>query len=251
MDTVILVVALGAMVAGFVQGLSGFAFGLTAMSFWAWSLDPRLAASMAVFGALTGQIIAVVTMRRGFKLGRLLPFLIGGLAGIPVGVAILPTLDLQLFKAFLGTFLVLWCPTMLAVRNLPKITAGGRLADGIVGGVGGIMGGIGGFTGTIPTLWCSLRGFDKDEQRAIIQNFNLALLLVTMGIYVEKGIMTRDMLPMLAIVAPSMLIPTILGARLYVGISEATFRKIVLSLLAASGVALLTSSVPHLLQRLA
>jgi uncharacterized membrane protein YfcA len=140
---------------------------------------------------------------------------------------------------------------MLAVRNLPKITAGGRLADGIVGGIGGIMGGIGGFTGTIPTLWCSLRGFDKDEQRAIIQNFNLALLLVTMAIYVEKGFVTRAMLPMLGIVGPAMLIPTILGARLYVGISEATFRKIVLSLLAASGVALLTSSVPHLLQRLA
>ncbi|MDW3685105.1 sulfite exporter TauE/SafE family protein [Cupriavidus sp. CV2] len=251
MDAVILVVAIGAIVAGFVQGLSGFAFGLTAMSFWAWSLDPKLAAAMAVFGALTGQIIAAVTMRRGLKLGRLLPFLIGGLVGIPIGVAILPALDLQLFKALLGTFLVLWCPTMLAARSLPTITAGGRVADGIVGGVGGIMGGIGGFTGTIPTLWCTLRGFDKDEQRAIIQNFNLALLLVTMAIYVEKGIVTREMLPMFAIVGPAMLIPTLLGARLYVGISEATFRKIVLSLLAASGVALLASSAPHLLQRLA
>src|SRR5438445_13704618 len=121
MDAVILVVAIGAIVAGFVQGLSGFAFGLTAMSFWAWSLDPKLAAAMAVFGALTGQIIAAATMRRGLKLGRLLPFLIGGLVGIPIGVAILPALDLQLFKALLGTFLVLWWPTMLAPRNLPKI----------------------------------------------------------------------------------------------------------------------------------
>lgn len=37
---VILVVALGAAVAGFVQGLSGFAFGMVAMSFWAWVLEP-------------------------------------------------------------------------------------------------------------------------------------------------------------------------------------------------------------------
>ena len=40
MESVYLVVALGAVVAGFVQGLSGFAFGLVAMSFWAWALEP-------------------------------------------------------------------------------------------------------------------------------------------------------------------------------------------------------------------
>ena len=61
MDSVYLVVTLGAVIAGFVQGLSGFAFGLVAMSFWAWVLDPRLAATLAVFGALVGQILAAIT----------------------------------------------------------------------------------------------------------------------------------------------------------------------------------------------
>src|SRR5882724_8933879 len=188
MDNAIIVVIIGAVVAGFVQGLSGFAFGLTAMSFWAWALDPKIAAALAVFGALTGQVIAAATVRRGFNMQRLLPFLLGGLMGIPLGVAILPVLDVQLFKALLGLFLILWCPAMLFANNLPKIRAGGRLADGVIGGIGGIMGGIGGFTGTIPTLWCTLRGFEKNEQRAIIQNFNLSALLVTMAIYVAKGI---------------------------------------------------------------
>jgi len=89
MDSLLLVVALGAIVAGFVQGLSGFAFGITAMSFWAWTLDPKLAAAMTVLGALTGQLITAVTMRRGLALPRLGPFLLGGLAGIPLGVVLL------------------------------------------------------------------------------------------------------------------------------------------------------------------
>ncbi len=55
MDSVYLVVTLGAVIAGFVQGLSGFAFGLVAMSFWAWVLDPRLAATLAVFGPWSGR----------------------------------------------------------------------------------------------------------------------------------------------------------------------------------------------------
>ena len=80
-----LVVALGAVIAGFVQGLSGFAFGLVAMSVWAWTVDPKLAAVLSTFGALTGQIIAAVTVRRGFDKRMLLPFVIGELAGVPIG----------------------------------------------------------------------------------------------------------------------------------------------------------------------
>ena len=68
-----LLVALGAGVAGFVQGLSGFAFGLVAMSFWAWGLAPQLAAVLSIFGALTGQVIAAVTVRRGFDWRALRP----------------------------------------------------------------------------------------------------------------------------------------------------------------------------------
>lgn len=245
--TTILSLMLGAALAGFVQGLSGFAFSLVAMSVWAWTLEPKLAAVMAVFGGLTGQIIAALSVRRGFDFGRLWPFLLGGLAGIPVGVALLPLLDATLFKAALGGMLVIWCPVMLFAQHLPAIRAGGRLADGVIGLAGGIMGGFGGFTGVIPTLWCSLRRMDKDAQRSIVQNFNLATLAVTMLSYVAAGNVTRDMLPSFVIVAPAMLIPSLLGGRLYIGISEAAFRRIVLALLTLSGVALLVSSLPRLL----
>jgi uncharacterized protein len=72
---------------------------------------------------------------------------------------------------------------------------------------------------------------------------------VTFTGYLATGVVTRDMLPLLAIVAPAMLVPVLLGARLYIGISEVGFRRIVLGLLTASGVALLASSVPKLLAR--
>ncbi|MDA8444666.1 sulfite exporter TauE/SafE family protein [Paracidovorax valerianellae] len=249
METIYWVVGIGAVVAGFVQGLSGFAFGMVAMSFWAWTLEPRLAAALAVFGALTGQIVAAVSVRRGFDVRTLAPFVLGGLLGIPLGVALLPRLDMVWFKTLLGVLLVLWCPTMLMAKRLPRIRAGGRVADGIVGMAGGVMGGIGGFTGTLPTLWCTLRGYEKDQQRAVIQNFNLSMLMVTMATYLGTGMVTRDMLPFFAIVAPAMLVPTLLGTRLYIGLSDVAFRQIVLGLLTASGVALLASSLPQLAGR--
>lgn len=248
MESVYLLVALGAIVAGFVQGLSGFAFGMVAMSFWAWGLEPRLAATLSVFGALVGQLVAVFTVRRGFNLRLLLPFVLGGLAGIPLGVMVLPQLDMDWFKALLGGFLALWCPVMLMARSLPPVRVGGRIGDAIAGMAGGVLSGIGGFAGPVPTLWSTLRG-GKDEQRAVIQNFNLAMLAVTMATYVGSGLVSRQMLPYFAIVAPAMLVPTLLGARVYIGISELRFRQLVLGLLTASGIALLASSLPTLLAR--
>lgn len=249
MDMPLAVIIVGAIVAGFVQGLSGFGFGMTAMAIWAWVLDPQLAAVLSVFGALTGQVIAAVTVRRGFDMKRLLPFVIGGLAGIPIGVTLLPLLDPIIFKVFLGALLVTWCPVMLLIGQIPHVRRGGRIADGVSGALGGIMGGIGGFTGVIPTLWCTLRGYPRDAQRSIIQNFNLSMLAVTMATYLASGIVTRDMWPAFAIVAPAMLIPSLLGSKLYIGISDVAFKRVVLGLLTASGVALLASALPQLLAR--
>ena len=247
METVYWVVILGAIVAGFVQGLSGFAFGMVAMSFWAWVLQPQVAATLAVMGALTGQLVAAFSVRRGFHWPTLLPFVVGGLVGIPVGVWLLPHLDMTVFKAFLGSLLVVWCPLMLLSKRLPRLARGGRGADGAVGFVGGVMGGLGGFTGTVPTLWCTICGYDRDTQRSIIQNFNLSMLFVTLLTYTGAGLVTRESLYLAAMVVPAMLIPSFLGTRMYLGISDVQFRTLVLGLLTVSGCALLASSVPKLL----
>ena len=237
----------GAVVAGFVQGLSGFAFSMVAMSFWVWGIEPRVASVMAVFGSLSGQLVAAYSMRRGLNLPALAPFLVGGLVGIPLGIWVLPHLNPHVFKLVLGSVLVVWCPFMLFSQNLPRVTVGGRFADGLAGAAGGFMGGIGGFTGAIPTLWCTLRGLEKEQQRAIVQNFNLAALSVTMAGYVATGAVTREMIPLLPIVAIALLVPALIGARVYVGLSELAFRRVVLSLLSLSGLAMLAASLPKLL----
>lgn len=243
-DLVLLVV--GAVIAGFVQGLSGFAFSIIAMSVWVWGVDPRLASVMAVFGSLTGQLVSAISVRRKLHLKSLAPYLAGGLAGIPLGIVLLPLLNPDAFKLGLGVILVVWCPLMLLSPGLPRLKRGGRVADGLAGVAGGFMGGIGGLTGVIPTLWCTLRGMEKDQQRALIQSFNLTILAVTMVAYVATGVVTRDMVPLLPVVACALLIPSLLGARVFAGLSEESFRRVVLALLGLSGVAMLLASLARL-----
>jgi hypothetical protein len=246
MDAPIWLIVVGAACAGFVQGLSGFGFSLTALSFWVWALDPKLAAVLAVFGGLTGQLLAAFTVRRGFDVKRVLPFIAGGLLGLPLGLWLLPRIDAVMFRAFVGGLLALWCPVMLLSGRLPRV-GGGRAGDAVAGAVGGLMGPLGGFTGAVPTLWCTLRGYDRDEQRAVIQNFNLAMLATTMATYLATGLVTAPMWPLMALVAPALLLPALLGMRLYIGISPLMFRNIVLGLLTASGIVMLANALPKLL----
>ena len=244
MDATTWVLIAGAMVAGFVQGLSGFAFSLVATSIWAWTLPPQLVAAMSVFGALTGQIVAALSARRPLQWPRLAPLLAGGLCGLPLGVWLLPRLDSAAFQLGVGALLALWCPAMLLSGRMPRFTRGGRWADAAAGAAGGVTGAIGGFTGPLPTLWCTLRGWDKDTLRGVIQNFNLVVLAVTFASYVATGLVTRAMLPQFALVAPALLVPVLLGARLYAGISPEAFRRLVLALLACVGAALLFKATP-------
>jgi uncharacterized membrane protein YfcA len=239
-------VAAGAAVAGFVQGLSGFAFSMVALSIWAWALEPQLALLLAILGGWVGQALAAVTSRRPPAQAALWPYLLGGLCGVPLGLWLLPQLNVAAFKAGLGLVLVVWCPLMLLSSRLPQMQWGGRAGDALAGMVGGVMGGMGGLSGVVPTLWCTLRGIPRDAQRAVTQNFNLAMLSTALVLHLLAGHYTWAMLPHLAVVAAAVLVPVLLGARLYIRLSDLVFRRMVLSVLTASGVAVLWSTVPTL-----
>jgi len=241
--TLLWVVALGAGVAGFVQGLAGFGFGLAAMAFWSWSLAPTLAVPLVVFGSLVGQLLGMRSLRRGFELRRSLPFLAGGVLGIPAGVWLLHYVEPAMFKLGVGLVLVVYCPAMLMAARLPRLAAGGRGADAAVGWLGGAMSGFGGLPGPAPTLWCTLRGWPKDSQRAVFQSFNLLMHAVTLAAYFASGLVTREALRLFLVVAPAMLAPTLAGVWLYDRCSDAAFRRVVLGLLAASGAVLVAGGL--------
>lgn len=241
------VLAIGAAVAGLVQGISGFAFAMAAMAIWVWGVDPQIAAVMAVFGGLTGQIISVLRVRRGWHLHLLWPFVLGSGIGIPIGTRLLPMLDPSRFKLVLGSLLVVCCSAMLATSRLPKITHGGRLADAFVGLLGGVMAPLSGFSGLAPALWATLRGYTKDEHRAVLQNFNLVVLAATFASLVASGRARPEHLPHMAVVAGSLVVPSIYGSKIYIGMSPTAFRNGVLWLLVFAGVTMLIAAARTML----
>ena len=239
----IVIVAAGALAAGYVSGLAGFGTGLVALGFWLHAIDPLLAAPLVAICSIVGQVQSLVSLRRNIRFARLWPFLIGGLAGVPAGVALLERLDVATFRAVVGLFLIVYCAAMLAARRLPVVAWGGRTADGAVGLAGGVMGGTAGLSGPLPTIWCGLRGWAKDDQRAVYQPFNLAVLSLALAAYATQGFVTATVIELALVCLPATLLGVWLGLKSYGRVKDRQFQLLVLWLLLASGVVLAVSNL--------
>ena len=233
-----LVVAVGALCAGFTTGLTGFGTGLVALGFWLHVIGPQLAAPLVVICSVAGQCQSLIAVRRAFDLRRLLPFLAGGLAGVPLGVAALGWIEAGSFRLAVGLFLLAYSGAMLASRRLPVITWGGRAADAAIGLGGGVLGGAAGLSGPLPTIWCSLKGWSKDGQRAVFQPFNLAVLTWALVAQAWDGVLTAEVGRLTLVSLPGVLIGAWIGARTYGRIDDRRFRLLVLWLLFGAGLAL-------------
>jgi len=228
---------------GFVTGLAGFGTGLTALAFWLHVVNPVVAAVLVAACSVVGQSQSLFTVRRAITWRRVWPFIAGGLLGVPVGVASLRWIDPQTLKVFLGLLLICYTGVMLGVRRYPTIAWGGKVADGVIGFGGGALGGVAGLSGPLPTIWCGLRGWNADAQRAVYQPFNLTILAIALGTHILQGNVTEQVWRLIFMCIPATILGAYLGIRMYGRVNDQQFRVLVLWLLLISGIVLTVSNL--------
>jgi uncharacterized protein len=250
MDATILSVAIyltATFAAALVTGVAGFAFGLVATGVWLHILTPMQTATLIIAFGLVVQGISVWKLRHGLRWSRLWPFLLGAAFGVPLGVAILGWARPDYVRVTVGVVLVLYSTYSLARPAVKPVKAGGATADPGVGFLNGILGGLAGLAGILTTIWCGLRGWPKDEQRAIFQPIGVAIFAMS-GVWLGiNGAISTDTVWFFAIGLPALLAGTWLGLKLYGHLDEAGFRKVVGLLLLVSGIALVAPALAPLL----
>src|SRR4051812_20145942 len=221
-----------------VAGLSGFAFGLVAASIWLYILTPLQTATLIVAFGLIVQGYAVWKLRHALNWRRLWPFVAGAALGVPVGVSVLTWASPAHVRAGVGVLLVVYS-LYSWFRPALKPVAAGPVGDGAVGFLNGALAGLTGLAGILVTIWCALRGWPKDQQRAVFQPAAVAVFAIS-GLWLGvKGAVSADTIRLFLFGLPALLAGTWLGMKLYGRLDEAAFRKVVLILLLASGVALM------------
>jgi uncharacterized protein len=233
---------LGSIAGGFVQGLAGFGTALMALGIWLYVLPPSLAVPLVMICSIVGQTSTLPSMWRSFDLSLVWPFLIGGIAGVPLGTVLVAHADPRIFKLSIGVLLLLFPVALLVSRSPVAIRFGGKLADGAIGFVGGILGGLAGMSGPLPTLWASVRGWNKGERRGVFQIYNWTVLVAALCLQLASGLVKPEVGWLSVIALPGTVLGAWAGAKFYHAMSDRNFRDVVLVLLFLSGVALVWSS---------
>lgn len=228
----------GTFLAAFASGLAGFAYALVASAAFLHVMQPQDATAMILIGSTLSQCVTIWRFRSSIAWRRLLPFLAAGLIGVPLGTYALGMVDRETVRNTVGIFLVVYAVYGLATPQLRIGRAGGRAADAVVGFAGGVLGGIAGLSGALPTIWCGLRGWTRDEQRAVYQPYILVMQVWSLIALIASGALTAHALRSFALTLPVLAFGVSLGVMLYARIDEQAFRRVVLLLLLASGAVL-------------
>lgn len=229
---------LAAFAGAVIAGVTGFAFGLVVAPLWLFILSPIKTATMVIAFGLIVQGYAVIRLRNALDWRRLWPFVVGAAFGVPAGVAVLGWADPAHVRAGIGAFLILYSLYALLRPTLKPITHGGAVADAGVGFLNGVLAGVTGLAGILVTIWSGLRGWPKDEQRAVFQPAAVAIFLMTAAWLGAKGALAGDTVELFLIGLPALALGTWVGFKLYGRLDDAAFRKTVLVLLLISGAAL-------------
>jgi uncharacterized membrane protein YfcA len=223
---------------GFASGLAGFAMGFVVSGIWLHILTPVQTTALIVGYGLLTQGYGVWKLRHALAWKSIAPFIVGGLIGVPIGTMLLTYLNPAYLRSGVGVLLVIYGAYGLAQPALKPLPSN-RLSDTSIGIANGILAGLTGLPGFIITVWCQLRGWKKDVQRAIFQPVMLTAILANVVSLGVAGAITADILRLYLIGLPAMVAGLWVGFKLYGKLDDATFRKVILVLLLIAGLGLM------------
>ena len=226
---------LAAFLGAVTTGVAGFAMGLVVSGIWLHILTPVQTVTLMVSYSVLLQGYGVWKLRHALSWRKVAPFIIGGAIGVPIGAMLLAYVSPAYLRAGVGLVLLLYSIYYLARPALEPVQ-GGVPADLGIGFLNGLLGGLTGLVGIVVVIWCQLRGWPKDVQRAVFQPVIITTSAMTVVWLGASGAITADTVKLFLLGLPMLLAGTWVGMRLYGRLDEASFRKVVLVLLLLSGI---------------
>lgn len=222
--------------AAFVGGLTGFGYSLLATPFLLLiGLDLATTVPVNLILGLTGRIQGAIYLRRHIDVTRVALMLAGTLPGFGVGMWLVSTVDGSLLRRAIGVIIIL---ALVLLVLAPQIARQPRAVVFGVGLLSGVLGTGASLNGVPPAVL-----YTAERRSPATFMADLSAYLVISSAFIAAGAAAAHddrarlanyigwwLVPVLAATWAS----TILGSRL----SQALFRKIVLSILTASALML-------------
>jgi uncharacterized membrane protein YfcA len=227
--------------AALLSSIAGFAFSAICGAMLFQLIDnPVTVVELMMVCSIAGQGWMTWTLRHSFTWRPLAAFLFGGFLGLPLGFYILLHSDTVVYTRGMGVLLVLYAAYMLFRRPI-LWRRQHPLLDCLSGFVGGVTGGAAAFPGAFVTIWCGMKGWDKERQRAMYQPFILVMQVSAIAVLTllrPHGAIAPSLVLSSMVYLPAMLCGTMLGMTYFRRLNERQFFWAVNMLLIVSGVSL-------------
>ncbi|MGE4047522.1 MAG: sulfite exporter TauE/SafE family protein [Acetobacteraceae bacterium] len=232
-------------VAASVASLAGFAFSPICGALLFHQLDTPLAVvEIMLLCSVANQTLSVIALWHSIVWRLLLPFVVAGVLGAPLGVILLLRCDPRVYLVMFGSVLVVYGLYQFLRRTAAprRPAAHARIGDIAAGFAGGVGSGFAGLAGMPVAIWLNMQGWDKLRQRALFQPFILLMQVLSLLLmFAMKGNWSVPAMHQPGHLAylPVSLLGTWCGLQVFRGMTDRQFTMVINLLLIISGLGMI------------
>jgi uncharacterized membrane protein YfcA len=166
--------------------------------------------------------------------------LLGSFAGMPVGLLVLLFAPQDALRLTVGiTAIIMASAIVLGLR----LGGGARSGELVAGAISGALNTSTGMNGPPVVLYLQTRGFATSEFRGALSSFFSLSGAATLLTFAATGVITTEALVLGAACLPAVLAGNWIGHQLLGRLSDSTFRRVVLTLLIATALSAIITSL--------
>lgn len=235
--TALLLSCLIFLLAGLIQGLTGFGAGLVAIPLLCLIMDIKEAVPLSILSGLAITTAMAWNLRQHMDRHKILPMLIGSLPGIVAGTLLLKVADPVVINRMLGLLLISISAINLTFKPRPinPSIVWGYIAGFFSGAITASVG-----AGGPPVIiYTTLTDWKKDVIKATLTGFFVLNGYITAAVHAGTGVITGNTLRMFIVTVAFVLLGTYVGTTISDRINRRTYLRIVYLLLMVLGVMML------------
>lgn len=225
------------LLAGLIQGLTGFGAGLVALPLLCLFMDIHLAVPLCLLNGLVITTTMAIELRQHLDRRKILPLLIGSIPGVLVGAAVLKLADPGLIKHLLAVLLIGYSGFNLVFspRPIKPAVIWGYFAGFLTGAINAALSA----GGPPAIIYTTLHDWKKDEIKATLTGFFALSGYLTAAVHAFSGVITWSTLTYFLLTLPAVLLGTFAGSRISGRINRRTYLRTVYLLLMGLGIVML------------
>ncbi|ACK71364.1 protein of unknown function DUF81 [Gloeothece citriformis PCC 7424] len=222
-------VSLVIFIAGFIQSVAGFGFGLITMPILTEVLDFKIASSLIALISIITHVAIIFSYQSFFQFKAVLRLIIASIIGIPIGFLAVDALNKTVILTLLGILVMSYVIWTLLDLKLPKLESP-KWAYGF-GLLSGLLSGAYNIGGPPVIIYGNCSQWSPEEFKSNLNGFFLFnTVLIIFGHVLNKNY-TVEVGKLFLIALPFLLIGLGIGTYFSKFLNPSVFRKIILVLL--------------------